>query len=91
MLHIHRQAPDQDWKDNRARGLSRLRETLRKQLGWAGSPLWSAMEAGAFAAGPAFHRVNSIAKYIGALREQEKRIKCLESQASQQPTAHYSS
>ncbi|XP_055470654.1 transient receptor potential cation channel subfamily M member 5 [Psammomys obesus] len=28
------------------------------------------------------HRVDSIAKYIGALREQEKRIKCLESQAN---------
>lgn len=33
-------------------------------------------------------RVDSIAKYIGALREQEKRIKCLESQASQQPNVH---
>ncbi|XP_051002991.1 transient receptor potential cation channel subfamily M member 5 isoform X1 [Acomys russatus] len=28
------------------------------------------------------HRVDSIAKHIGALREQEKRIKCLESQAN---------
>lgn len=37
-------------------------------------------------AGPTFHRVDLIAKYIMGLREQEKRIKCLESQASQQPT-----
>lgn len=45
-----------------------------------GSTLWpSATAATCFC-----HRVDFIAKYLGGLREQEKRIKCLESQVGRQ-------